>query len=800
MKTFKILSFVAGILALTALASCAEKVEDPSITIEGENTVTLTKEKASFSVKVLSNRDWGMRFVGNTPDWIVAEPSTGKASKTPSEIKITVTENTGANRTASVEFYTGVATAMLTIVQAGPDGDSDGLEALTVQQFINKADKTTYYRLTGTVSAFKTGTNNSGKDWMQFNLTDGTGTILVYGFEGGQYEEWSGKIKNNGTIVLRGRYDYYQKEGSSTGQHEVVSATIESFNGGGDVTPGTPEGDGSLASPFNVAAACQAVKNLSWTDNKTYDKVGPYYVKGKVSSIDQDYTYNVSDGRTYGNARFSISDDGTTAGEQFTLYNLYYLGGERFVAGQTDIKVGDDVIIYAELMNYQGNTPENSGGYLFSLNGYDGHVDIDPVTGTVVETSAAPDGAPVTIPEATVMAKSKTGLVVADASGAVYIFYSSKNGETVPDVAVGDNVKVEATKATYGGVPEFTKPTVTKLSEGTASYPEPKDLNPVAAGYAASATEFIKATGTLKMDGDYVNLEINGVDAAARQGSISQPLDSFGVSSYDGQQVIVTGYFSGIAQSKGITYINIVLTDISPADPDAKYCNVNPAALNAKADATSASFSISSNADWTITCDNDAFTVSPASGSGNATINVTFSANEGEEARVANIKVSCPDAGVESTVVLTQAKPGGGENPFTNNVTWTLGENAYDNTSSGNSQQSAVINGETVGDLLKLGTSSKNGKATINIPAGTTKLAFYCLGWSGKTSKVTMTCGSASNVFNVKANAGVAQNPPYTVTTTAEESYYEFTVPSTSATKIEVASEGRVILWGINAY
>ena len=72
-------------------------------------------------------------------------------------------------------------------------------------------------------------------------------------------------------------------------------------------------------------------------------------------------------------------------------------------------------------------------------------------------------------------------------------------------------------------------------------------------------------------------------------------------------------------------------------------------------------FSISSNADWTITCDNAAFTVSPASGSGNATINVSFSANEGEEARVANIKVSCAAAGVESTVVLTQAKPASGD-------------------------------------------------------------------------------------------------------------------------------------------
>ncbi len=661
MKSFKLLTIIAGILALAALSSCAEKVEDPFIKIDGEKEFNLTKEQRAVTVKVLSNRDWGVRVSEKASDWIVVEPKSGKAADKSTDVTITVLANSGANRSTAIEFYTGTASEMVTINQEGPEGDSDGVEALTVQQFINKADKTTYYRLTGTVSAFKTGTNNSGKDWMQFNLTDGTGTILVYGFEGGQYEEWSGKIKNNGTIVLRGRYDYYQKEGSSTGQHEVVSATIESFNGGGDVTPGTPEGDGSLASPFNVAAACQAVKNLSWTDNKTYDKVGPYYVKGKVSSIDQDYTYNVSDGRTYGNARFSISDDGTTAGEQFTLYNLYYLGGERFVAGQTDIKVGDDVIIYAELMNYQGNTPENSGGYLFSLNGYDGHVDIDPVTGTVVETSAAPDGAPVTIPEATVMAKSKTGLVVADASGAVYIFYSSKNGVTVPDVAVGDNVKVEATKATYGGVPEFTKPTVTKLSEGTASYPEPKDLNPVAAGYAASATEFIKATGTLKMDGDYVNLEINGVDAAARQGSISQPLDSFGVSSYDGQQVIVTGYFSGIAQSKGITYINIVLTDISPADPDAKYCTVTPATINVKADVTSATFEVKANAAWTAVSDNDAFTLEPASGDGNATVTVSFAANDGDAPRVANITVTCAEAEVETVVVLTQAKPSSGD-------------------------------------------------------------------------------------------------------------------------------------------
>lgn len=646
---------------MTALVSCAEKVEDPSITIEGESTLTLAKDKTSVKVKVLSNRDWGMRFVGNTPDWIVAEPGNGKASKTPTEITVTVTENTGANRTASVEFYTGIATAMLTIVQEGPDGDSDGVETLTVQQFIDKADKNTYYRLSGTVSAFKTGTNNSGKEWMQFNLTDETGTIVVYGFEGGQYEEWSGKIKNNGTVVLRGRYDYYQKEGSSTGQHEVVSATIESFTRGADVVPGAPEGDGSQASPYNVAAAFQAVKNLSWTDNKTFDKVGPYYVKGKVSAIDQDYTYNVSDGRTYGNARFSISDDGKATGsEQFTLYNLDYLGGDKFVAGQTDIKVGDDVVIYAELMNYHGDTPENNGGYLYSLNGSTGGP-TETVTATVTEAIALADNTGVVIEEAVVAGISTMGLVVADATSNAYIYFDSKTGETVPAVAIGDKVKVEATKKSYNGVPEMVKATVTKLSSSDYTYPEAKDLTSIATSYESSVTEYIKLTGTLTIDKEkgFYNLAIPGVDADTKQGSISGPLPEFGADSYEGQEITVSGYFLGLA-SKG-KFISILATDIAPADPDAKFCNVSPASIKAKADETSASFTIKSNAAWTISSDNADFTVSPASGEGDATVNVTFSANEGEEARVANIKVSCAAAGVESTVVLTQAKPSSGE-------------------------------------------------------------------------------------------------------------------------------------------
>ena len=102
------------------------------------------------------------------------------------------------------------------------------ITASTVADFIKNADPSTIYRLTGKVSAFKTGTNSSGKNYMQFNLKDDTGTILVYGFNDGEYEKWADTIKDGGTVVLTGVYQYYEKNS----QHEVVKATIESFEPG----------------------------------------------------------------------------------------------------------------------------------------------------------------------------------------------------------------------------------------------------------------------------------------------------------------------------------------------------------------------------------------------------------------------------------------------------------------------------------------------------------------------------------------------------------------------------------------
>ena len=89
-------------------------------------------------------------------------------------------------------------------------------------------------------------------------------------------------------------------------------------------------------------------------------------MKGRISRIESKGTF--TEGGTYGNASFYISDDGAEKNE-FYCFRILYLGNTKFAEGQTDIRAGDDVVICGKLMNYKGNTPETVAGkaYLYSL-------------------------------------------------------------------------------------------------------------------------------------------------------------------------------------------------------------------------------------------------------------------------------------------------------------------------------------------------------------------------------------------------------------------------------------------------
>lgn len=104
--------------------------------------------------------------------------------------------------------------------------------------------------------------------------------------------------------------------------------------GGGDEgETAEPEGDGTLATPFNVAGINEYVSSLEADVNSP-----TVYIKGIVVSVKEEFSTD------YGNATFYISDDGTSK-NQFYIYRTYYLGNKKFAEGDTQIKAGDEVII-----------------------------------------------------------------------------------------------------------------------------------------------------------------------------------------------------------------------------------------------------------------------------------------------------------------------------------------------------------------------------------------------------------------------------------------------------------------------
>lgn len=129
--------------------------------------------------------------------------------------------------------------------------------------------------------------------------------------------------------------------------------------------PGTPEGDGSKDNPFNVAAVINYVQELG-ADVTSSKEV---YVKGVV----KENTTTESTISQYGNMTFTMIDPGFED-VVFTAFQVYGLNGKKFTS-VSDIKAGDDVIIYGNVVNYKGNTPETTGkgsAYVYSLNGKTG--------------------------------------------------------------------------------------------------------------------------------------------------------------------------------------------------------------------------------------------------------------------------------------------------------------------------------------------------------------------------------------------------------------------------------------------
>lgn len=285
--------------------------------------------------------------------------------------------------------------------------DYSNAPAKTVAEFIAAADKTTFFKLTGKVG----GSINT--QYGNFDLTDETGTIYVYGVK--NWNEFKDKATDGATVTLAGQYQLYKKEGQAD-KHEVVNAYILSCEGGTPTTDSEPKGSGTLEDPYNAAKALEVATALE-PGAKTESDV---YVSGKIASIK--YTFSAQ----FGTATFDISDSGATTETKFTCYSVYYLGNRAWVDGDAQVKVGDDVVICGKLVNYKdektGNTtPETASkeAWIYSLNG-ETSIEQSPVFGVAsqsVNVGAGATSATVKVTGNVAWTASSENATVSPASG-----------------------------------------------------------------------------------------------------------------------------------------------------------------------------------------------------------------------------------------------------------------------------------------------------------------------------------------------------------------------------------------------
>ena len=191
---------------------------------------------------------------------------------------------------------------------------------------------------------------------------DGTdnGTFYVFRtlYLGNQKYSGGENIKVGDEVIIYGKVCNYMGNTPETVQNGsyLYSLNGKTAEGGSDTPTDGAKGDGTLENPYNSIAANSVASALK--DGEQSDVV---YIKGKVATIREQY------GTQYGNATFTISDDGTTTGE-FLVFRALYLNNVKYTEGEV-LHVGDDVVVCGKLCNYMGNTPETVTGeaYLFSL-------------------------------------------------------------------------------------------------------------------------------------------------------------------------------------------------------------------------------------------------------------------------------------------------------------------------------------------------------------------------------------------------------------------------------------------------
>ena len=603
----KLKNLFLGSFALTAMLfaqSCDDKNDGPtgapSIELSTQ-TLDFEKDGGSQTIKLTATRDWN---VTDVPDWIAVDPKSGNPAEN-KEVTVTVLENTGMDRTQVIKFTIGFDAKSLTVNQKGTGSASEMIV------YHNDFDKEKATK-TGTkwpfLDSFEGWKNAKGSGAGSETYAYNAVTVRSNSTSGSSYSDYSGSDANN---LFFGSDAYFSVQGIklSSEVNYTLSFGAEKYN----------QDNGSLFK---------------------HDEFHVYISNDAKKWVELEYAFPNGDKE----GRWDLAKSNFTVPEGTSSLSIYIKAdiASSYRLDDLDLSVAASA----------GTAIDFSKGIDLGTGGSTGGGETPAPTGNnIAAVCAAAAGSTADLKDVLVVGVTAKSYVISDETGKMLVY-----ADADPKVKVGDKVNVSGTTKLHNGFMQITAPTTTVgSSNNTVTYPTPLEFTETNVTDAPKAVTYVSFTGTVKKNGTFYNIYIGSVtekdlSLVAYPGGMDQFVDC---------DIKVKGWYVG-----GNPHYQIVATEVEKVETTGPKFSVSTTTLTAKAGDTSASFDVKGNVKWTVSSDNAAYTVSPASGEGAGTVTVKFAANETEKDVTVNLTVSTTeDVATKSyTVVLThKGKSAAGE-------------------------------------------------------------------------------------------------------------------------------------------
>ena len=608
----KLKNLFLGSFALTAMLfaqSCDDKNDGPtgapSIELSTQ-TLDFEKEGGSQTIKLTATRDWN---VTNVPDWIAVDPKSGNPAEN-KEVTVTVLENTGMDRSQDIKFTIGFDGKTLTVNQKGTGAASE------VVVYHNDFDKELAVK---GESGWKTYLDSFG-GWK--NETGSGISTVEYAFSG-----MSARTNSSGTS--NSTYSDY----SGSGKNYLWFAKDNYFHVKNITLPeGKTDYTISFGSERNLYQAA---------DNTFVPEEFLVYVSNDGSKwVKLEYAFP----NGLKNRRWDLASSTFTVPSGTKSLHIYIKAtlASAYLMDDLDLSVAASA----------GTAIDFSKGIDLGTGGSTGGGETpEPAGNTIAAVCAAAAGSTADLKDVLVTGVTTQSYVITDETGSVLVFVKAD-----PKVKVGDKVNVAGTTGEHNGLIQIATPTTTVVSSNNAvTYPTPLEFTEANLADTPKKVTYVSFTGNVKKNNQYYNIYIGSVTDK----DLSLSYYTGNMDEFVDCDIKVKGWYVG-----GGTHYQIVATEVEKVETTGPKFSVSTTALTAKAGDTSASFDVKGNVKWTVSSDNAAYTVSPASGDGAGTVTVKFAANETEKDVTVNLTVSTTEevATKSYTVVLThKGKSAAGE-------------------------------------------------------------------------------------------------------------------------------------------